>query len=243
MSPVLTALIALQQLDSAAEQARRRLGDLPGLERAADVAVSEAEMAVDAAKARLAENHRARRELEKQVAEVDTRLSRFEDHKAAVKTNQEFTALLSEIATARTSKDTLEEQILLLLDEADGIGADLAAAEAALAEARRERGALGQTLAAERDALDADLRRLAAERAPAARDVPSAVLAKYEQILKQRRMLAVVSIDGDICAACHVRLRPAVAQQIRRNEDIVQCDSCQRILYAVPKPAPPAAAP
>jgi predicted nucleic acid-binding Zn-ribbon protein len=28
-----------------------------------------------------------------------------------------------------------------------------------------------------------------------------------------------------------VRLRPQVAQVVRRNEDVVQCESCQRILY------------
>jgi predicted nucleic acid-binding Zn-ribbon protein len=36
---------------------------------------------------------------------------------------------------------------------------------------------------------------------------------------------------GETCEACYVRLRPAIAQQIRRNADIVQCDNCQRILY------------
>jgi predicted nucleic acid-binding Zn-ribbon protein len=39
---------------------------------------------------------------------------------------------------------------------------------------------------------------------------------------------------GETCEACYVRLRPAIAQQIRRNSDIVQCDNCQRILYFQP---------
>ena len=38
-------------------------------------------------------------------------------------------------------------------------------------------------------------------------------------------------MTGEICAACHVRLRPHVTQQIRRNDDIVQCENCQRILF------------
>ena len=54
---------------------------------------------------------------------------------------------------------------------------------------------------------------------------------KYDQILKSRRGLAVVQMIGETCTACHVRLRPQVAQVVRRNEDIVQCESCQRILY------------
>jgi predicted nucleic acid-binding Zn-ribbon protein len=58
-----------------------------------------------------------------------------------------------------------------------------------------------------------------------------AVLARYEQLLKQRRMVAVAAMRGETCEACYVRLRPAVAQQIRRNSEIVQCDNCQRILY------------
>ena len=46
-------------------------------------------------------------------------------------------------------------------------------------------------------------------------------------------------MTGELCEACHVRLRPHVTQQIRRNDSIVQCESCQRILYYV---APAAAA-
>ena len=62
-------------------------------------------------KQRQAANRSARREFEKQVAVIDGRLTRFDEHKAAVKTNQEFTALLHEIETARSGKDDLEEQI------------------------------------------------------------------------------------------------------------------------------------
>jgi len=52
-------------------------------------------------------------------------------------------------------------------------------------------------------------------------------------------MVAVAEMKGDLCTACHVRLRPAVTQQVRRNSDLVACDSCQRILYFT---APAAAA-
>ncbi|MES1256105.1 MAG: C4-type zinc ribbon domain-containing protein [Acidobacteriota bacterium] len=52
-----------------------------------------------------------------------------------------------------------------------------------------------------------------------------------------------------MCTVCHVRLRPQVFNTILKNEQIVQCDSCQRIMYYVPvvgpaatadSPAPPA---
>lgn len=231
MSPVLSALIALQSLDSAADTARKRLAELPAAEQAIERTVAAAREAVESVKARLHENRQAHRALEKDVALVDSRLARFDDHKAAVKTNQEYTALLHEIATAKSEKDALEEKILLLMDEADTLAAALTSAETALAGATSQGEQTRVALAAERAALDSELARLAAERTKAAAAAPAAVLAKYQQLLKQRRGLAVASMTGDICSACHVRLRPHVTQLVRRNDDVVQCESCQRILF------------
>jgi predicted nucleic acid-binding Zn-ribbon protein len=162
---------------------------------------------------------------------VDTRLARFDDHKAAVKTNHEYTALLHEIATAKAEKDGIEERILILMEAADGLAAELKAADKSLADAKREGDKVRAALAAERGTLDKELQRLSDERTREARELDRALLAKYEQLLKQRRGIAVAALVGEVCSACHVRLRPHVSQQVRRNSDIVQCDSCQRILF------------
>jgi predicted nucleic acid-binding Zn-ribbon protein len=237
VNPTLAALVALQALDTAADTARRRLADLPAAEREIETTVARAQADVDACRAELAENQTARRALEKDVAAIDTRLARFDDHKAAVKTNQEYTALLHEIAGAKSEKDGVEEQILMKLEEADAITARLKAAETALTHARRDAETARQALAAEHQTLEADLARLEDERRGAVTPVEAATLARYEQLLKQRRMVAVAVVHAEVCEACHVRLRPAIAQQVRRNDAIVQCDSCQRILYFEAKAA------
>ena len=234
MLPSLAALIALQSIDSAMEASRKRLSDLPGAEQALDAAIAAAGTAVESAKARLQDSHAARRALEKDVAAVDTRLARFDDHKAAVKTNQEYTALLHEIATAKTDKDGLEERILVLMEEADRLSAALEAAEAALAAARRDGDAVRAGLAAERTTLEDELARLGDQRTIQRGATEARALAMYDQLLKGRRGLAVARMDGETCAACHVRLRPHFTQVVRRNDEIVQCESCQRILYHEP---------
>jgi hypothetical protein len=43
--------------------------------------------------------------------------------------------------------------------------------------------------------------------------------------------VAVAEARNGLCTICHVRLRPQVFNEIRRNETIIQCDSCRRILY------------
>ena len=236
MIAALQALVALQQLDSAADSARKRQAELPAAEaRIADELVT-AQAAVDAAKERLAANQTSRRALEKDVAVVDTRLARFNDHKAAVKTNQEYTALLHEIDTAKAEKDEIEEKILVLMEEADAVSADVKSAETALATAAREGERTRAALAAEKQALDAELTRLAGARKGEVAAIDPPVLARYEQLIKGRRGVAVAAMNGETCSACFVRLRPHITQQVRRNDSIVQCESCQRILYYVPPP-------
>jgi predicted nucleic acid-binding Zn-ribbon protein len=236
VSPTLSALIALQALDSAAEALRKRLADMPAAEQALAAAQTGARGVVDAAKAGVQENTLARRALEKDIAAVDTRLARFDDHKAAVKTNHEYTALLHEISTAKEEKNGIEERLLVLMEDADTLAAAAKTAERALAE-EEDRGRKARAaLEADRATIDKELAHLSSERAREAREVDTALLSKYSQLLKQRKGIAVAKMTNEICQACHVRLRPHVQQQIRRNDEIVQCDNCQRILYYIAPP-------
>lgn len=229
--PALAALVALQSLDSALEAAERRLAEMPSALEALDANVAVASGAVEAAKAAVAANVNARRALEKDVSGVDTRLARFSDHKAAVKTNQEYTALLHEIETAQGEKDRVEEQILVLMEEADELAAALKAAEVALAKTRQDSEAARAALDAERGAIDKEVARLTGARKGELADVDSPTVGRYDQLLRSRKGVAVASVKGEMCAGCFVRLRPHFVQMVRRNDSIVQCENCQRILY------------
>jgi predicted nucleic acid-binding Zn-ribbon protein len=236
MIPSLAALVTLQSLDSSIDQARKRLAELPGLEQTIAARIAAAQAGLDAAKAALQENVTARRQLEKDVAAVDTRLARFDDHKASVKTNHEYTALLHEIATAKAEKDAIEERILGLMEQADALGIDVKSAEAARKKAADDGDTTRIAIVAERKVIEGEVAQLVAERTRHAAAVDARSLATYEQLRKGRRGVAVAQMINSGCAACHVRLRPAIEQQVRRNDGLIQCDSCQRILYA---PAPP----
>ena len=67
------------------------------------------------------------------------------------------------------------------------------------------------------------------------------VLAIFDLVARRRSGIAVAEARGGICTICHLRLRPQVFNTVLRNEEIIQCDSCNRILYYTP--AAPAAAP
>lgn len=237
MLAALTVLIELQALDTALDAARKKLADFPAAEKLSTQEVASATAKLDAAKAALSDSNAARKLVEKEVAAVDARLARFEEHKAAVKTNEQFHALQHEMEIGVQEKGTLEERELVLMMEADELATHVKAADAVVAEAKQALDAMKAVHAKERQVLEADIAKLLAERAATTPGLDKATLAKYEQILKLRRGLAVAQMVTGTCTACNVRLRPPVEAAIKRNDGLVTCDSCQRLLYFVPPPA------
>lgn len=237
MLPALSVLIELQALDSALDAARKRLADFPAAEKQSSQQVATATAALDAARTALNDSNAARRLIEKDVAAVDARLARFEEHKAAVKTNEQFHALQHEMEMGKTEKLALEERELVLMMEADVLAAAVKAAEAVLADANKALAAMKAEHAKERTALEAEIATLVADRNSKTVGLDKAALAKYEQILKARKGIAITRMVSGLCTACHVRLRPNVEAIVKRNDALNTCDSCQRLLYFVPPTA------
>jgi uncharacterized protein len=43
--------------------------------------------------------------------------------------------------------------------------------------------------------------------------------------------VALAEARNGSCSACFIALRPQVMSEVRRGEEIVTCDNCNRILY------------
>jgi hypothetical protein len=237
MNEDLQRLIALQRLDSARHAAERRLAEEPDRQRVFETRLEEAREGVATAKARLADNQTARREIEKGVALHQGRLSKFRDQAMAVKTNQEYHAVQHEIAFAEAEIKGLEDKILEQMLESDELSATVKRADAMLASEQKAIDADRRALGAELSGLKESLERIRGERADLVKGLSPRALAIFELVAGRRAGVAVAEARDGICTICHVRLRPQVFNTVRRNDDIIQCDSCQRILYFVP-PAP-----
>jgi predicted nucleic acid-binding Zn-ribbon protein len=239
MLPSLESLIKLQHVEAQIAEAKGAIAAHPQRIAEADARLNEARAMLDSAKKKVADNQEARRTVEKDVALYQGRLSKFRDQQASVKTNREYQALGHEIETAQQEMATAEERVIERMVEADSVGADLKAAEATFAAQQKQ-------VDAEKKSLDEDLihDQAALARATAQRDellktLEPRLVVLFEQVARVRKGTAVTTATRDgLCAACHVRLRPHVFQQVRTNDQIIQCDSCQRILYYVPPPPP-----
>lgn len=234
MNPDLAVLIELQQLESAWAAAEAQLQELPQRREALAAEQAAKEQEVEAGKLAVSNNAAARRAIEKDLAVVQGRLDKFRDQLMAVKTNKEYAAIQLEISTAQGQVKGFEDQVLSLMLEADDLASTLKSAEHALAAERsRVQTALAgiDKLATQ---LKADQLRLDGERSAQLPRLTPGSRTLFEQLVKTKRGIAVAELKAGHCTACHVRLRPQADMLVRTSEQILQCDSCKRILFHIP---------
>ncbi len=231
MNTDLTRLIRLQQLETTADTARRRIADHPALIQALDARLQSARDLLAGVKARLTAAADKRRAEEKDVAAVQTRLAKYKDQLLEVKTNREYTAMLHEIEAAQNDIRVREDRILEIMVESDELNAALKTAEAGLKTAEKEISAERAALETEMSTLQTEIDRAGVERQTLAAEIDRGALSTFEQVAKSRKGVAVAEARNGTCTICHVRLRPQVFNEVRRNASIIQCDSCRRILY------------
>ena len=239
MLPDLERLIKLQHVESTIAEAKAQIAAHPQRVAEADARLHEAQQAVDTARQQLKDNQEARRTAEKDVALYQGRLDKSKAQQAAVKTNREYQALGHEIEQAQHDLANVEEKVIERMVEADALDAAVKAAESALAVRQKEVEAAKKELAEDLTHLQRSLAQAAGSQAALIGEIDPRLRALFEQVAKSRKGVAVAQATRDgLCTACHVRLRPHVFQQVRANDHIHQCDSCQRILYYVPPPPP-----
>ena len=236
-------LIHLQELDSAAERDRRRIAEIPAAQQALDTRLEAATAAVEAVRQRIAVNQAARREIEKDLAAVQGRLSKFKNQLMEVKTNKEYQAMQKEMSVAEQEISAQETRMLERMEESDALTREMNAAEAALKSEQAAVTALKTALETERAAAERELEQVLGKRGGVVAQLSREALVLFERIAHGRRGIAVAEARDGLCTLCHVRMRPQVYNDVRRNDMLVQCESCTRILYFVPAAAAPGAEP
>jgi hypothetical protein len=230
-------LIQLQALDLATERVRRRIADIPGAIAALDDRLSERRTVQADVKAGIEISQAARREIEKELAAVQARLSKYKGQLMEVKTNKEYQAMQHEIEAAEKAVREHEDRLLDRMEEQERLSSELKAAESALKSAEAEIAGERKTIEAERDDLERMLQRQTDERTSLAAQVARPALALYDQLFAHRKGVALSEARAGSCTQCHVRMRPQVFNEVRRMDALIQCDSCSRILYFLPQAA------
>jgi len=231
MNSDLKQLIRLQAIDLSIQELRARIDRFPGISKALDEKLRSAQAAVATAQEKAKSNQGTRKKLESEITAAESKISKYRDQMMAVKTNEEYRALQHEIEHAQQGIRKIEDEILNLMMEAETGQSELKGAEAHLKEDQQkvniERKQLEEENKRDLGALEGYLK----ERKEIDASVSPDLISRYERVRKLRGGIGVAAARNEVCEICQVRIRPQVFQEIRRNDRIIACDACQRILY------------
>jgi hypothetical protein len=233
MNPRLEQLIHLQRADSELRRAQADLGEIPRrkAEREGELAAERAHL--DRARASLDESLKARRRHEGSLQDLEGKRSKYKGQLMEVKTNKEYTAMLHEIEGVEREIRGLEDQILAEMEKAEALTSEVKKEEAAY-KAHEERHRADLRALDERSrTLESEASRLSAERDEVAQRLDEDTLDLFQRVSRLRGSAMAEARDG-MCQVCHVKLRLQMFADIKRNEEIVQCPACNRILYYEP---------
>jgi hypothetical protein len=227
----LWSLVNLQEADLKIAELKRRIAIVPDQMATLDAQLTTHDTLVTQNKAKLTDAQKERRRLEGDVELLRGKLSKYKDQLMAVKKNEEYTAVLKEIESCKNEIDRAEDRILEFMEFGDTLEKEMKAKETELREAREQILQQKEKLQSHLADLQAELSRVDAARAARAGQVPADLMTIYNRIAHQRRGIALAEARDEMCAACHVRLRPQVLCDVRLGQQIITCESCTRILY------------
>ena len=235
----LRTLRRLQQALDDLKRAERQLAGVPdwmeelhGQHSARLAEIAAVEEAAD-------EAARNRRKAEAAIQDAAEKLKHFQQQVSMVRTQREYSALLTEIDTVKASIKSLEEQALAGMEGYEEAQGRLAAERSAFADLDTRYQEALQRWQSERPAVEQQAETLRAEVKQLRTDLPRGVLALFDRVHERRRGDAVAPLRKSgtgasqiwHCAACNYRVRLQVVSDIRGRGSLVQCEGCRRFLY------------
>ena len=227
----LDKLLELQNLDTAMARLEAEGRTIPGEIQALDARLAGARAGLDAAKAGADQIQKDRRAKERELDEATQTVKKKQARLFEIKTNEEYSAVLREIEALKAKSSKVEEEILELMERAD-------VAAKTLTDAQKEYKAAEEVCQRERAEKEAHLARLGREmvelreaRKGQASRLESDLLRQYTR-LQQSRGVAVVAVKDGSCSGCGIALTPQAYNEVRRNDRMFTCSSCNRILYS-----------
>ena len=229
-------LLTLQTHDSAVDRLRHKRAALP--ERAL---LNEALVADVRLREQLAEATGRRDALVREERRLEDEATRLrgkatdEDkrmYSGTVSSPRELQAMQADIDQLRRHAAEIEESELEVMEQREGVDAEVAAFEAEAAKLAANMDQLTATIAEAEAAIDAELAVELSAREAIVPNIAADVVKLYEEIRAKNRGTGAGRLTGANCGACHLALPATEVDRIRHlpADTLVRCEHCGAIL-------------
>ena len=176
-------------------------------------------------------------EMDRKTLELDagTRresINRLKTQQYETRKNEEFRAMANEIERYEKEVQSIEDQELELMDQAEKLKVEVSAEEKRAAVSKESIARQVADLDEKGKTLEGRLNELMAERAELAAKIDEDLLGLFERLFASKGDAVIVALEHEVCTGCHMKLTTQTAHRVRNGKEIVSCEQCGRILYA-----------
>ena len=230
MEEQLVLLVQLQEIDTKIRSHTEQKNRLPEALAALDRRRAASKENLEKVKEALLAAQKNKRDRDQDLEAAVQKVEKLKTRSSEIKNNKEYQAILKEIESAEQENKAIEEDILKLMEKIDNATSQITAAEqraqddeaAIQAEQKQHQSAFAQ--------LEEELRAIEQARQEAMTRISPPVLSQYQKLLKSRGV-AMAEARGESCSGCYMSIPPQVFVNVKKNEAIITCPNCNRILY------------
>ena len=176
---------------------------------------------------------RLRKELEREVEDLESRQNKSKQRLLEVKSNKEYQATLKEIDDIEDLIRRREDQIIEQMEVAESLAEEIREHERVLSEAHKRLEQEGTQLEKEAAKADTLIASLEEQKERLKPQIPAAMWQKYQLLSANRGGIALAPVNQCTCQICHMNLPPQIFIDLQKNEKMMHCPNCQRIIYWV----------
>lgn len=231
----LAKLLAVQVIDQEILALRKEKKRVPESIAAQERLFAQFEERVQVEKKKHETLLRNKKQLELEIDACVEAMQKMKTQQFQVKKNEEYNALGKGIADKDHQKDLIEEKVLAQIEEIEALEASQGALLEEAKAKRKELDGFRERASREGAEIDVKLREAEARRVEIVSAAPPGLVGVYDRIRTGKPDgVAVVLMERDSCSGCQARVPPQKKNELMRQEKLVLCEACGRILVFDP---------
>ena len=227
----LKLLMELQGIDTVIIEKSDIIETIPGKVTSVEQSLKDALSVYDGTKQKLDSLVKKKKDREQRLEDVNEKIKKLKARVSDIKTNKEYQAHLKEIESAEKDQRAVEDEVLVVMEALDTTQKDAKALEVKVQAEEEKINVFRKKLREDVEVIEREIDELRLRREEYVKALDSEAYTMYRKLFEAKRGLAVVETRGEVCRGCNMNIPPQLFVEIKKNEKIIQCPQCSRILY------------
>lgn len=234
MREQISVLEALQQIDMELNELELHLKDYPDKISTLEDEIRSSKEILENLISQKDEFIKVRSGFENEISQNQENIKKSEEKLFEIKTHKEYQALQKEITETKRLNSELEEKLLEEMEKIENLDKEIAEKTEQLEKKETENKEKISEYQLELDEVKVAYEPKKHEKEEKIQALDPEILPLYEKIRKKNGEVLAVA-KNETCTGCHMNIPAQMFNEILTLTRIIQCPSCQKILYCEEK--------